>query len=210
MKTIVEHLTETFPNFSSALKSEIIQYGRLMKLEEGETLMSIGGEFKIIPLIVSGSIKVLREDNDGNELFLYYLKPGQTCAMSLNCFMLAKPSEVYAEAEEETVLIALTGDKVASWISEYPEWRNFVMGTFQMRFHEMLNTIDGIAFKQLDERLIDFLKDKADVHGSNTISITHQEIADNLNSTREVISRLLKILEKNKQIELGRNKIHLL
>jgi CRP/FNR family transcriptional regulator len=210
MKTIVEHLTETYPEFSSELKSQIIQNGKLMRLDAGETLMSIGGEFKIIPLIVEGSIKVMREDNDGNELFLYYLRPGQTCALSLNCFMMSKPSEVYAEAEEETVLIALTAERVATWISEYPEWRNFIMGTFQMRFHEMLHTIDGIAFKQLDERLMDFIRDKAAVRESNTIQTTHQEIADHLNSTREVISRLLKILEKNKKIALGRNKITLL
>ncbi|MCB9222816.1 MAG: Crp/Fnr family transcriptional regulator [Crocinitomicaceae bacterium] len=210
MRTIVDYLTETFPDFSSELKSEIIQYGKLMHLKEGEALMTIGGEFKIIPLIVSGSIKVMREDMDGHELFLYYLKPGQTCALSLNCFMLSLPSEVYAEAEEETTLIALTADRVATWISAYPEWRNFIMGTFQMRFHEMLNTIDGIAFKQLDERLMDFLRDKATIHGTDTINTTHQEIADHLNSTREVISRLLKILEKNGRIELGRNKIRLL
>jgi CRP/FNR family transcriptional regulator len=209
MKTIVEHLTETFPEFSAELKSDIIQHGKLMHMNEGDELMSIGGEFRTIPLIVEGSIKVMREDVDGNELFLYYLTPGQTCALSLNCFMMAKPSEVYAEAEEKSTLIALTGDKAGLWISKYPEWRNFIMGTFQMRFHEMLHTIDGIAFKQLDERFLDFIKDKAKVHETNTINTTHQEIADHLNSTREVISRLLKILEKNGKIELGRNKIHL-
>ena len=210
MKSIVEHLTETYPEFSADLKSEIIQHGRLMNIQVGESLMSIGGEFKTIPLIVEGSIKVMREDQDGNELFLYYLRPGQTCALSLNCFMMAKPSEVYAEAEEETTLIALQGNKVANWISEYPEWRNFIMGTFQMRFHEMLHTIDGIAFKQLDERLMEYLNEKAEIHNTDTVHTTHQEIADHLNSTREVISRLLKILEKNKRIELGRNKIQLL
>ena len=210
MKTIVEHLTESFPDFSTDLKADILKFGKLTHLKEGEELMSIGGRFKIIPLITTGSIKVMREDEDGNELFLYYLKPGQTCALSLNCFMLDKPSEVFASAEEETTLIALQADKAGDWLTTYPDWRNFVMGTYQLRFHEMLSTIDGIAFKQLDERVLKFIIEKAEVHEANTIEMTHQEIAEALNSTREVISRILKILEKKGEIELGRSKIRLL
>lgn len=210
MKTIVDHLTESFPDFSAELKAEILKYGKLTHLKEGEELMSIGDRFKIIPLITVGSIKVMREDEEGNELFLYYLRPGQTCALSLNCFMLDKPSEVFASADEETTLIALQAEKVGDWLTTYPDWRNFVMGTYQLRFHEMLSTIDGIAFKQLDERLLSFLIEKADVHEAKTIAMTHQEIADALNSTREVISRILKILEKKGKIELGRSKIRLL
>ena len=209
MKTIVEYLTASFPEFSAELKSEIIKYGRLVRLAEGEVLMSIGGEFKVIPLICEGSIKVLREDDDGHELFLYYLRPGQTCALSLNCLMMSKPSEVYATAEEETIFIALQAQNISEWLTKYPDWRNFVIGTYQMRFAEMLQTIDGIAFKHLDERVYEFLKEKADVREENTINMTHQEIAEHLNSTREVVSRILKILEKNGKIKLGRNKIQL-
>ncbi|MBD3637286.1 MAG: Crp/Fnr family transcriptional regulator [Crocinitomicaceae bacterium] len=209
MKTIVEYLTSSFPEFSPELKEQIVKYGRIKHLEEGEELMSIGGEFKVIPLICEGAIKVVREDDEGNELFLYYLRPGQTCALSLNCFMMSKPSEVRAIADEETVLIALRGDHVNDWLAKYDEWRYFVMGTLQMRFHEMLHTIDGIAFKNLDERLLDFLKEKAEVLKVDEIHMTHQELADHLNSKREVISRILKILERKGQIQLGRNKIQL-
>ncbi|UKN01860.1 Crp/Fnr family transcriptional regulator [Paracrocinitomix mangrovi] len=209
MSNIVEELTKTFPEFSTELKSEIVKQGRLMHLKAGEVLMSIGGEFRTIPLITSGAIKVMREDEDGRELFLYYLRPGQTCAMSLNCFMLSKPSEVYAVAEEETTIIALKAENIGSWLEKFPDWRAFVIGTFQLRFHEMLSTIDGIAFRQLDARLLEFLKEKAAVMGTKTIITTHQDLADHLNSTREVISRLLKILEKKGEIELGRNKITL-
>ncbi|MEX1001885.1 MAG: Crp/Fnr family transcriptional regulator [Crocinitomicaceae bacterium] len=210
MKTIVEYVHEIFPEFSEELKSEMIRFGKLKRLEAGEELMSIGGEFKVIPLIVEGAIKVLREDEKGNELFLYYLYPGQTCALSLNCFMMSKPSEVYASAEEETTLIALEAEKVSQWMTAYPDWRNFVMGTFQMRFHELLHTIDGIAFKKLDQRLMNYLQEKAAVREGNIIRTTHQDIAYELNSTREVISRLLKILEKQGKIEMGRNKITLM
>src|SRR5690606_26971800 len=169
----------------------------------------IGGEFKMIPLICEGSIKVMREDDDGHELFLYFLRSGQTCALSLNCFMMSKPSEVFAVAEEATTFIALQAQHISEWIAKYPDWRNFVIGTYQMRFKEMLQTIDGIAFRQLDERVYDFLKEKAELKEDHIIQITHQEIADHLNSTREVISRILKILEKNEKIKLGRNKIEL-
>lgn len=209
MKTIVEHLTKSFPDFSQELKQQIITHGKLVHLSEGETLMSIGGEFKVIPLICEGSIKVVREDEDGNELFLYYLSQGQTCALSLNCFLMSQPSEVYAVAEEDTVFIALQAQHISNWLSTYPDWRNFVIGTYQMRFKEMLHTIDGIAFKQLDQRVYDYLKEKSNVSHDQIIQTTHQEIADNLNSTREVISRILKILEKNGRIKLGRNKIQL-
>lgn len=209
MKSIVEQLTNSFPEFSSELKEEIIKHGKLVHLKEGEILMSIGGEFKVIPLICEGSIKVLREDDEGNELFLYYLSAGQTCALSLNCFMMSMPSEVFAVAEEDTIFIAMQADQMASWLTTYPDWRNFVIGTYQMRFKEMLQTIDGIAFKQLDERVLDYLVEKSNVRDDKVIQTTHQEIADHLNSTREVISRILKILEKSGKIKLGRNKIEL-
>lgn len=210
MKTIVEHLTENFPSFSAELKQEILRSGRLMHLKAGETLMNVGEEFLSVPLITEGSIKVLREDEEGHELFLYFLTPGQTCALSLNCILMSRPSEVHASAEEDTTLIALDTRNMADWIAKYPDWRNLVINTYQLRFHEMLNTIDGIAFKQLDDRLLIYLKEKITAHHSNEISITHQQIADDLNSTREVISRLLKILEKQHKIKLSRGKIEVL
>ena len=204
---IVEYVNSTFGHFNPEFRQELIKHGKIMRIKAGDTLMTIGGEFKMIPLLVDGAIKVLREDEEGNELFLYFLRPGQTCALSLNCFMLAQPSEVHAEAEEDTIIIGLQPDYVRNWMDAYPDWRNFVMQTFQQRFHELLLTIDSIAFKKLDERLLAYLHEKADVNHNRVINTTHQEIAYELNSTREVISRLLKILEKQGAIELGRNKI---
>jgi CRP/FNR family transcriptional regulator, anaerobic regulatory protein len=208
--TIVDYVTSTFPNQSQDFKNQLVNSGRLMKVAAGEELMSIGGAFKTIPVIVDGSIKVVREDDDGNELFLYYLTEGQTCAMSLNCCLMSKASEVRATAEEDTVLISIPGDSAGRWMSDLPEWRDFILNTYQLRFREMLHTIDGIAFQQLDERVLQYLKDKAEVHEANEVKLTHQAIADDLNSSREVVSRILKILEKNEKIELHRNRIVLL
>ena len=209
MQTIVDHLTTSFPEFSAELKQGIIRNGKLVHMKAGETLMQIGGDMKTIPLISEGAIKVMREDEEGHELFLYYLRPGQTCALSLNCFLMSRPSEVHAECEDDTTFIALNASQITDWISKFPDWRNFVIGTYQMRFSEMLHTIDGIAFKQLDDRVLEFLREQSVVHDSNLIQMTHQEIAIHLNSSREVISRILKILEKNQKIKLGRNKIEL-
>lgn len=210
METIIEYLVEFFPQFSEELKEQIVLRGKLVKIKAGEELMSIGGDFRTIPLIVDGSIKVIREDDDGNELFLYYLTLGQTCAMSVNCTLSNRLSEVNAVAEEDSVLIAVPSTEAGLWLSKFPEWRSFVLNTYQERFTEMLHTIDGIAFKQLDNRIMEYVIDKAAVSGSNAIQTSHQNIANDLNSSREVISRVLKILEKQKKLKLGRNKIELM
>lgn len=210
MKTIVEHLIEGFPNFSDQLRAEIILRAKLISIGSGEELMSIGGNFKTIPLIVKGSIKVVREDEEGNEIFLYYLTPGETCAMSVNCTMSGRLSEVNATAEEDSIIIAVPATEAGDWLSKFDEWRSFILNTYQNRFAELLHTIDGIAFKQLDIRILDYLSDKSDVSGNNILHLSHQDIATDLNSSREVISRVLKILEKQGKLILGRNKIELM
>ena len=208
--TIVYYVKATFPNHSKEFIDHLVSAGRILKVKAGEQLMSIGGDFKTIPVIVEGTLKVVREDDEGNELFLYYLQAGQTCAMSLNCCLMSKPSEVRATVEEDSVLISIPGDVAGEWMGNLPEWRDFIFNTYQLRFKEMLSTIDGIAFHQLDDRVFSYLQEKSKVHGDVNIKLTHQEIADDLNSSREVISRVLKILEKNERIELHRNRIKLM
>lgn len=208
--TIIDYLNHSFPEFSNELKQEIILFGRLKHFHEKDVIVGIGDQFSSIPLIMEGSLKVSREDDKGNELFLYYLMPGQTCALSLNCLILSKPSEVLAVAEEETTLLVIPSEKIGHWMSEHADWREFVLKTHQMRFHEMLSTIDGLAFTQLDKRVMDYLTEKSKIRNSDTIHLTHQEIANDLNSTREVISRILKILEKRGDIELKRNEVRLM
>ncbi len=210
MKTIVEHLIEGFPNFSDQLRAEIILRAKLISINEGEELMSIGGNFRTIPLIVKGSIKVVREDDEGNEIFLYYLRPGETCAMSVNCTMSGRLSEVNATAEEDSIIIAVPSTEAGDWLSKFDEWRAFILNTYQNRFTELLHTIDGIAFKQLDIRILNYLSDKSALSGVKILHLSHQDIATDLNSSREVISRVLKILEKQGKLSLGRNKIELM
>lgn len=210
VKTIIEYLVEVYPGFSEELKQQIILRGKLIHMKSGEELMSIGGDFRTIPLIVEGSVKVLREDADGHELFLYFLTPGQTCAMSVNCTLSNRLSEVNATAEEDSVLIGVPASEAGDWLTKFPDWRTFILNTYQSRFTEMLNTIDGLAFKQLDNRVMEYLEDKAKLTHSNEIHSSHQDIATDLNTSREVVSRVLKILEKQGKLSLGRNKINLM
>ncbi|MCB0430922.1 MAG: Crp/Fnr family transcriptional regulator [Flavobacteriales bacterium] len=210
MEEIKELLRLHFPVLGDPrLMDEIAQSGRYMSIPEGSQLIDFGQYIKTIPLVVQGAIKIMREDDDGGELFLYYLHPGQTCALSLNCCMGQRPSEIRAIAEEHTAFVAIPIEKMDEWMQAYPDWKAFVMQTYQQRMNELLQTIDSIAFKQLDQRLVEYLHSRAEASGQNELSLTHQEIATDLHSSREVISRLLKQLEKQGQIVLGRNKVML-
>jgi len=204
-------IRENFPDiYEQDLIEAIISHGRFMKVPEGEYLIDIGSYIKFMPLVLEGNIKVMREDDSGDEIFLYYLRPGQACAMTLNCCMANKPSEVSAIAVEETSFIAVPVEVMDAWLRKYRSWQNFVLNTYSNRFNELLATVDSIAFLQLDERLLKYLQEKASVLGSREMTTTHQDIAYDLNSSREVISRLLKQLEKRGLIGLSRNKVTML
>jgi CRP/FNR family transcriptional regulator len=189
------------------LQEEIASKGKLMFFKAGETIMEIGSYVKIIPLIIEGTIKVSREDEDGNELFLYYLRPGETCSMSFTCCMMNKKSEIRTVAEEDTQLVGIPIRFMDEWMSRFQSWKNFVMMTYDYRMLELVKTIDSIAFKKMDERLLEYLEDKVEATGDRNINTTHQQIAYDLNASREAISRLLKQLEKEGMVELGRNRI---
>lgn len=212
LRLMIEQLVrENFPELTEAtLLQEIVEHGRISKVQREEKIMDIGSQIKYMPLIIEGSIKILRQDNQGRELFLYYLQPGETCAMSLTCCMASEKSSIRAIAEEDTEMIMLPVEFMDSWTSHYPSWKNFVMTTYRRRFEELLHTIDGIAFNKMDQRLWNYLLDKSSANNSTTIETTHQQIAYELNSTREVISRLLKKLENDRKIKLGRNRIEVL
>ncbi|TXB62631.1 Crp/Fnr family transcriptional regulator [Phaeodactylibacter luteus] len=191
------------------LQEEIAEVGNIMQFNAGELIMDFGSYVKIVPLIISGSIKVSREDDEGNELFLYYLQPGETCSMSFTCCMMDKRSEIRTVAEEDTTLIGIPTRYMDEWMGRYPSWKNFVMTSYDKRMLELVRTIDSIAFKKMDERLMDYLEKKAEANNSRTLHATHQEIAYDLNASREAISRLLKKLENDGELELGRNRIEL-
>lgn len=193
--------------FEEALINEILEVGTFKEVPAGYKLIEIGSYIKGMPLLVSGVIKILREDQDGNELLLYYLEQGETCSMTLACCMGQTKSEIRAVAETETMLIMVPIHKMEHWTSEYKSWRNFVFNSYHNRLNEILQTLDSIAFNNMDERLINYLKEKVRVNNSKIIRNTHQEIAYDLNSSRVVISRLLKKLENLDRIVLHRNYI---
>ena len=208
---ILDIIITQFPAlYEKELQEAIATEGSLKEVPEGELIMDIGDYIKSMPLLVKGSIKVLREDEEANELLMYYLKSGETCAMSLTCCMQSKQSEIRAIAEEDCTLISIPVKFMDIWMKDFTSWRNFVMQTHQDRFEELLQTIDSIAFMNMDERLLKYLKEKTESAGSSTITKTHQDIAYELNSSREVISRLLKQLEKRGAVRLHRNKVEVL
>ena len=203
-------LKSVFPDlYEENLRKKIEEEGTIMEIPEGEMLMDIGGFIKFVPLVLEGSLRIMREDKDGNELLLYYVRKGETCAMSLTCCMGDARSNVRAIAEEATTVIAIPVRNMDLWTNQYQSWKSFVMHTYQKRFEELLATIDGIAFQRLDDRLEKVLKTKSETIGSNMLVITHQELATELNSSREVISRILKQMERRGMLKLGRNKIEL-
>ena len=196
--------------FEQELLHEINNVGVFKEVPEGFKLIEIGEYVKSMPLLVSGVIKILRQDNEGNELLLYFLEKGDTCAMTLSCCIGQTQSEIRAVAEVDTKLIMIPIQKMEEWTSKYKTWRNFVFKSYHNRLMEMLDTIDNIAFLKMDERLLKYLHDKAKVTNNSIINNTHQEIAYDLNTSRVVISRLLKTLENKQIIKLHRNKIELI
>ncbi|GAA0879779.1 Crp/Fnr family transcriptional regulator [Algoriphagus jejuensis] len=206
----IEQLKEALPNFTDPhLLQAILSKGQVMNIPSGKVLMEPGQFIKVVPLVVEGSVKIMRMDDDGKELFLYYLTPGETCALSLTCCTAAKPSEIKAVVEENATLIFIPIQVHEQFANEYKQWKDFVSMTYQARFQELLLTLDAVAFKRMDERLMRYIVTKMKQHKANELHTTHQEIANELGTSREVVSRLLKQLEKKKWIELGRNIIYI-
>ena len=201
-------LKENFTHiFEDALIAEINEVGILKEVKEGEKLIEIGDYVRSMPLLISGAVKILREDDNGDELLLYFLERGDTCAMTLTCCLGQKKSEIRAIAELDTILIMITIQKMEEWTGKYKSWRNFVFQSYHERLTEMLETIDSIAFFNMDERLVKYLQNKQKVTNESLINSTHQEIAYELHTSRVVVSRLLKKLESLGKIELYRNSI---
>jgi CRP/FNR family transcriptional regulator, anaerobic regulatory protein len=203
-------LKKHFPNFSDKeLLEAIEQVASVKNVAKGEFLMDVGAYIKFMPLVTKGLIKVMREDKEGNEVLLYYLESGKTCAMSVSCCMQLEKSSIRAVAEEDTALILIPVEYVDQWVSKYQQWKHFVLNSYSKRFDELLEAIDVFAFKKMDERLFKYLQKRSKVLGDKAFEITHQEMALELNTSREVVSRLLKKLEQNKQIKVLNNKIQL-
>ena len=179
------------------LQKEILKEGTIRIFQPNELLMREGKFITSFPLVLKGLIRISRNNEEGNEILLYYLNPNEVCAMALTCCMTNLTSNVKAVAEEETEVIMLPVELLDNWMCKYPSWKQFVMRTFQDRFRELIDTVDSIAFMKLDERLVKFFIDRNAKSGVTTLTITHQDLALQLNTSREVVSRLLKKLEKD-------------
>ena len=196
--------------FEPALLKEIQQFGIVQHFKEGDIIMDYGKYIRMMPIILNGTVKVLRMDEEGNEILLYYLSSSESCSMAYSCCIEAKKSEVKAIAEDDVELIAIPNIKLDEWLCTYTGWKNYIMRSFNERFLELLKSIESIAFHKLDERLIAYLKEKQRLGGSSLIKTSHNLIAGELATSRVVISRLLKQLENSKKIILYRNEIKLL
>lgn len=196
--------------FEPELMKEIELSGTIQYFKEGDLIMDYGKYIRMMPIILKGTIKVYRLDDDGNEILLYYLSSSESCSMAYTCCIEAKKSEVKAIAEDDVELIAIPQIKLDEWLCKYSSWKNYIMRSFNERFIELLKSIESIAFHKLDERLINYLQEKQRVTGSAVIKASHSLIADELATSRVVISRLLKQLENSDKIILYRNEIKLL
>ncbi|MBK8613819.1 MAG: Crp/Fnr family transcriptional regulator [Flavobacteriales bacterium] len=204
-------LRQLFPDlYEPEVLKGLMEEGTLIELKEGDRMMEIGQYIKQLPLVISGSLKVLREDEEGRELLLYHVGPGQSCAMAITCCMGDARSTVRVIADEDTTLLALPTRLLDDWSTRYRSWKAFVMHQYQKRFDELLKVIDGVAFRKLDDRLWKSLRDRAQRSGATVVKASHQELADELHSSREVISRLLKQMEREGLVRMGRQQVELL
>ncbi|NJX14568.1 Crp/Fnr family transcriptional regulator [Tamlana crocina] len=204
-------LQEKFAHIlDTEILSEISKIGIFKTFKQNDIIIDVNQPLEYIPLILSGDIKILREDQNGNELLIYFLEAGETCAMSLTCCLGTPKSKIRAVAEKDSSLIMVPVENMKNWFHNNVSWREFILQSYQIRFDEMLNTIDNIAFMKMDERLYNYLKSKAMLNGSENINIKHQDIAEDLHTSRVVISRVLKQLENENKIKLSRSKIEIL
>ncbi|UPQ76869.1 Crp/Fnr family transcriptional regulator [Chryseobacterium nepalense] len=195
---------------SPELVEKLYQYGITKKYHEGDIILDENSSIRSIPIVMKGMLKVIRTEEDGREILLYYIKAGESCIMSFLGGMHNEKSIVKAEVEEDTEILFLPIDKVSLFIKEYPEWLDYIFRLYHKRFEELLDIINAIAFKKVDERLLNLLHKKSEILNSKTIIITHEQLANELGTARVVVSRLLKQLEDAGKLQLGRNKITIL
>ncbi|MBL7735114.1 MAG: Crp/Fnr family transcriptional regulator [Chitinophagaceae bacterium] len=197
-------------NASPELRKRLEQYGIVKTFSEGAPILNENAYIRAIPIVLKGSIRVMRTDEDGKEILLYYIKPGESCIMSFLGGMHQDTSKVKAIAEEETEVLLAPVDKVSLLIKEFPEWLDYIFRLYHKRFEELLEVVNAVAFKKMDERLLSFIKRKCELSQTQTLNVTHEQLANELGTARVVVSRLLKQMEDEGLVKLGRNKIILL
>ena len=210
MNISAEELLKYFPSFEKTLAEEISQRGEIKNFQEGEFLMRTGQYIRSTMLVLEGLVKIYREDDEGNEFFMYYIEGGKACALSMICALKQDTSEITSKAVMPTMVISIPLSFMDQWMTQYKSWYQFVLGTYRERFEELLQTIDHIAFRNLDERLVFYLKRHEEKLKSKIIPLTHLEIAQELNSSREVITRLLKKLSDKGMVKMHRQHIEII
>lgn len=194
---------------SPEIKGKLALYGIPKTFLEGETILRENAYINSIPIVRSGSIRVMRTDEDGREIMLYYIESGESCIMSFLGGMHQDTSKIKAIAEEKTEILFIPIQKVTELIKEYPEWLDYIFRLYHKRFEELLEVVNEVAFKKMDERILNFIKKKCELTKSNELHLTHEQIANELGTVRVVVSRLLKQMEDEGLVKLGRNKIFL-
>lgn len=205
-----QSIKKLFSSFSSSLIDDIEKNAVIQEFKAGHVIMRTGQYIKNTVLVLSGSIKIYREDEDGGEFFMYYLQPGQACAISMICATKNEQSQIMAKVVEDVELVMVPLPLMDKWMMQHRSWYEFVIDTYRSRFEEVLEVVNSIAFRAMDERLEFYLKRHREACGCDDLKLSHQEIATELNTSREVISRLLKKLEQRGALKLHRNHIELL
>jgi CRP/FNR family transcriptional regulator len=197
-------LHELFPQLDEALYEEMLKYGDVKEIPAGTTILRTGQTIRSIIMVLDGVVKLYQEDDEGDEFFIYHIQPGQACAVSMVCTYAQEKSNVLARAVTDVTILSIPISFMDEWLAKYKSWHYFVIRTYRSRYEELLKTINEIAFKKMDERLEFYLKNQVKQFGTH-VKLTHQDIAKDLNSSREVISRLMKKMEKNGWIKIHRN-----
>jgi CRP/FNR family transcriptional regulator len=196
--------------FHSLLNKAAYASGQIKSFPAGTVILNLHAYIKSLPIVLSGSLKVIRTDEEGKEILLYYIIPGESCIMSFLAGIHNDTSKIKAIVEEDAELLLIPINKASEWIKEYPEWTDFIFALYQKRFEELLEVVNAVAFQKADIRLLNLLKGKSSLFKSKDITITHQQLADEVGISREAVSRVLKQMENEKLISLHRNKITLL
>ncbi|WP_409965910.1 Cyclic AMP receptor-like protein [Mycovorax composti] len=192
---------------SPELVAKLQQYSIQKTYKAGDIILNENAHIRSIPIVTKGTLKVIRTEEDGREILLYYIKTGESCIMSFLGGLHNETSKVKAEVEDDAEILFLPLEKVSLFIKEYPQWLDYIFRLYHKRFEELLEVVNAIAFKKVDERMLDLLHKKVELTGNHTLNITHEQLANELGTARVVVSRLLKQLEEIGKVKLGRNKI---
>ncbi|MBL7683928.1 MAG: Crp/Fnr family transcriptional regulator [Flavipsychrobacter sp.] len=200
----ISNLRELFPGLEEELYDELLQHANIKNIPAGTTILQAGQPIRSMMMVLDGIVKLYQQDEDNDEYFIYHIEPGQACAVSMVCSYKQEKSQVTAKSVTDVVLLTVSLDLMDKWLQRYKSWHYFVIRTYRSRYEELLRTISEIAFRNMDERLEFYLKRQVKQFGKH-VKLTHQDIANDLNSSREVISRLMKKMEKNGWIKIHRN-----